>query len=75
MRRSIFAALLFFLLFSAAGSARADSLEQQEAFSVDFSLDAEGRTKLTATLRKMSEKLYFYVEDAWWGSLSFDERN
>lgn len=46
-------------------------LGQQETFFVNSKYDKYSRTQLTATLRSVSNKLYFYVEDNYWDKLDF----
>jgi len=53
----------------------ADSLGQTENFFVDASFDTTERSELTASLRKLTGKFYFYMEDEWWNPLSFEGRN
>lgn len=55
--------------------AAADSLSQSETFFVDTSFDAKERTEVPATLQKLTDKFYFYMEDEWWSALSLQERN
>lgn len=49
--------------------ASADYLGQQTNFFIESSYDSSGRTKITATLKKITDKLYFYTDDQWWDSL------
>jgi len=53
----------------------ADYLSQQQTFYIEPSYDLSSRTKLTATLQKVSDNLYFYIDDAWWDSLTREKRN
>ena len=48
---------------------RADTLGQKEYFFVDSGFDKYSRNQLSATLRHISGKLYFYVDDSYWNSL------
>lgn len=75
MARFVF--LFAFLLAALAvpASAVADSLGQTETFFVDKAFDQEGRSQVSATLQKITSKLYFYIEDTWWEKLSLQERN
>ncbi len=54
------------LLFLAVGNARAANVGEVVNFNVDKSFDINSRTKLSATLIKTSDKLYFYVDKSWW---------
>src|SRR4030042_2522846 len=44
-------------------------------FFVDPIYDFKNRTEVSATLRNISENVYFYIEDDYWNSLSFNEQN
>lgn len=48
----------------------ADEWGQKKSFFIDPSYDLSGREGLTATLQARSVKLYFYIDDSWWNSLS-----
>jgi hypothetical protein len=52
----------------------ADSLNQQRTFFVDSSYDMSGREEISATLKFKTSKLYFYIDNSWWKSLSFQEK-
>lgn len=54
------------LFFEGAVNANAANIGDVVNFNVDKSFDASGRTKLSATLIKITPKLYFYVEKSWW---------
>lgn len=69
----ITSAILFFV-FSIPTSL-ADSLGQIETFNVDSTYDYTGRTQVVATLRNVSERGYFYIEDKWWDTLSSREKS
>src|SRR3989344_2084563 len=53
----------------------ADSVGQEKVFFVDSAFDAQGRTTLSASLEKITDQLYFYIEDSWWSSLSLSVQN
>jgi hypothetical protein len=59
-----------FILGLNLNSALADSLGQKVVFNIDPSYDQASRERVSATLRFISEKAYFYLEDSWWQSLS-----
>lgn len=61
-----------FLIIPSIVSA-ADLLEKKDFF-VDPSYDAAGRTKITAVLQRITDNLYFYLDDNWWGNLDIDKR-
>lgn len=50
--------------------AHADTLGQQQTFRVDSTYDKEGRANVTATLRYVSDRGYFYVDDAAWATFT-----
>ncbi len=56
------------LLVFAAGT-RADVLNETRNFWVAQEYDDSQRTRLSATLRKISANAYWYAEDAFWNSL------
>lgn len=60
--------LLVFLSFGKEVSA--DELGNRRIFKVDSGYDSAKREQVTATLVKITGKLYFYVEDSWWNSNS-----
>ena len=51
------------------------SLGQQLNFSVDPSYDLQGRKEISATLIKITNKLYFFVDTQWWNGLDFAGRD
>jgi len=67
LKIKIFPILAFFLLFPSLVSA--DTLGQKVNFFVDPSYDLYGRDKISATLEKITNQLYFYVDDNWWQKL------
>jgi len=44
-------------------------------FLVDPTYDYNNRTQVSATLRRMSENVYFYIEDDYWNTLSINQQN
>ncbi len=50
--------------------AHADTLGQRVNFNVNSEFDKYNRTSLDATLRHVSDRLYFYVEDSYWNGLN-----
>jgi len=65
-KKIIFIAGLF--LFLSAGNVHAANVGDIVNFNVDKGFDASSRTQLPATLIKISDKLYFYIEKPWWDS-------
>jgi len=62
-------------LFFAAGRVCAANTGDVVNFDVDKGFDATGRTQLQATLVKVSDRLYFYVENTWWNSQTPGKQN
>ena len=52
----------------------ADSYGQQVKFYVDKKFDKSSREQISATLRYVSPKAYFYIDDNWWDSLSSQDQ-
>ena len=63
------------LLFWIPNFSQADVLGQKELFSVDSDFDKYGRNQLFATLRHVSDKLHFYVDDSYWNGLDTVHQN
>src|SRR3989344_563634 len=64
--------VLFFLIPSFS---QADTLNQVNNFYVNANFDKYGRKQLSATLRYVSDKLYFYVDDSYWNGLDTAHQN
>jgi len=62
----------FFVCFNGVQAA---ALGDQVTFYVDSGYDLSGRTQVTATLRVIGDRIYFYVEDDYWNSLNGTYRN
>lgn len=67
--------LVTFLFFAFPWSVSADSLSQQVVFSVNSDFDLHKRSEVSASVRKITDQLYFYIEDAWWNSVSVQRRS
>ncbi|RLC40242.1 MAG: hypothetical protein DRH33_00495 [Candidatus Nealsonbacteria bacterium] len=52
----------------------ADSQGQVKTFFVDSSYDAKQREQISATLEKVSQNAYFYLEDEWYKNLTEEEK-
>ncbi len=52
----------------------ADTFLQKVNFFVESSYDISHRETLSATLRHIGVKAYFYIEDKWWNTLSDQEK-
>ena len=55
--------------------AGADTLGQRANFYIDSSYDSFQRGVISATLQKISNQLYFYIDDNFWGGLSDGDKN
>ena len=53
----------------------ADYVGQTANFFIDPSYDLSKREEISATLQKISQNLYFYIDDSWWNSLDDSQRN
>jgi len=47
---------------------------QTVKFNIDSSYDLQKRQEVSATLREITNQLYFYIDNDWWDSLNFQER-
>ncbi|MEX2090637.1 MAG: hypothetical protein WD989_00690 [Candidatus Paceibacterota bacterium] len=65
--------LAFFLIYSSQASA--DSVGDVRTFFVNSKYDEFSRSAMTATLRKLSSRAYFYVDDKYWSGLNQFEKN
>jgi len=61
-----------FLLPSIVGAV---SIGQIVNFYIDPSYDLQGRERISATLVKITNKLYFFVDTQWWNELGLVERD
>lgn len=53
----------------------ADQLGDTSNFFIDSSYDWNNRTEITATLKKVSDHAYFYIEDDYWNALNQAQRD
>ena len=61
-------------LFSLPSFISAATVGDKINFFVDSSFDLNNRSQIAATLYKITPKIYFYIDDNWWNSLSFIEQ-
>ena len=59
----------------ASSSLAADELGKSYKFFLDASYDWKSRTETIATLKKISDYAYFYLEDEYWSGLSPEQKN
>ena len=57
-------------LFVFPAGLRADEISQRQTFFVNAKYDEFNRTTVNATLRHISQRAYFYVDDRFWSGLS-----
>ena len=69
--RIIFLGIIFLAIPSVVG---ADYLGQRVNFFVDSSYDLTGRSQLNASLQKITNQLYFYIDDIWWDKLDYSQK-
>ena len=76
-QRKLFLTLLISggLFIVLASPVLADELGETNYFSVDSSYDLKERTTISATLRKISDKAYFYIEDDYWQAFSSSQQS
>jgi len=68
----IFVGAVVFLLLPVFVSAV--SLGQRTDFFVDPTYDLSQREEISATLQRIGPNLYFYIDDDWWKSLNYQEK-
>ena len=74
-KKLILAGVLLVSFFVFASYASADIMGDVRTFSVNSKYDEFSRTALSATLRHLSNKVYFYVDDRYWVGLNQFEKN
>ena len=62
--------VLFFPVFASA-----DVQGQQKSFFVESAYDVQSRTKILATLQRISENAYFYIENDWYKNLTEEKKS
>lgn len=67
----IFVGIVFLLL---PFFVSADSYGQKVDFFVDPTYDLSQREEISATLRRISPRAHFYIDDDWWYSLNYQKR-
>jgi hypothetical protein len=68
------AALLAIFLFTFVQSASADSKGDQKTFNIDQSFDTTNRNDVLSSLKVVSEKAYFYVDQRWFDKLDSSDK-
>jgi len=65
--------LIFFLCLIPFLSVDANTLNQRVDFNVEQSYSINGEVRVSASLKKITSKLYFYFDDNWWSKLKQEE--
>ena len=66
--------LFFLILIFAPFFVFADYLDQKKDFFIESSFDKSGREKIEGILKKLTPRIYFYVDAKWWGDLTADQQ-
>src|SRR3989344_5140513 len=66
--------IIFFGVLVPFISVTADTLDQNQHFFVDQKYALNGVTGVDATLKHISDKAYFYIENGYWNSLSLADQ-
>lgn len=71
--------LIGFSIFILSGcffslNAYSATLGENKIFHIDPAYDASQRKEISATLRKISNQLYFYIDNDWWEKLFFVDK-
>ncbi len=74
-QRLVFVPFILGGLFFICSSVFAANIGDKENFFVDPTYDYSGRTNISATLIRISENAYYYMEDDYWNSLSLKDRS
>jgi len=67
-----FSSLIFVVLSHISLAAQ---LGDNESFIVDSTYDSDNRTSISATLLRISDHAYYYMEDEYWNSLSLGQKD
>ncbi|MAF43232.1 MAG: hypothetical protein CMI54_03555, partial [Parcubacteria group bacterium] len=52
-----------------------ENLGKVRSFYIESSYDLTQRDQITATLRKISPQIYYYIDDSWWDDLTTEEQD
>jgi len=69
--RLIFIGIVFLLLPIFVSAA---SFNEKVEFFINSNYDINGRSKITALLKKIGSRNYFYIDEDWWNSLDFESK-
>ena len=56
-------------------SAEAISIGEKRTFNIDPAYDIIGREEVTGILKEMGHKIYFYVDENWWNTLTLTQQS
>ena len=73
-RPKVWVAVAFLMPFFVFSHVSADTIGQTRIFNVNSKYDEFSRTSISVTLRNISNRAYFYVEDRYWDNLSPNRR-
>jgi len=74
-RKTRFKILFVGIIFlSLPGFVLAVSLGEKADFFVDPTYDLSQREEISATLQRISSKAYFYIDNQWWETLEYQEK-
>jgi len=73
-KRKVFAVVCVAVLIALPNFVFADTFGQKVNFFIEPEYDISQRESLSATLRHIGVKAYFYIEDKWWNTLSDQEK-
>ena len=74
-RTLVLAGMVLVSFFVFVFNASADNVGDIKNFNVNSKYDQFSRTSLSATLRQISDRAYFYVENRYWDNLNSNERS
>lgn len=62
------------ILFQAFSFVEAISIGEEITFNIDSSYDVDGRDNVQAILKRITPKAYFFIDNAWWQPLSYENQ-
>ncbi len=74
MSKSLRIILIVIIFLSLPSFVFANELLQKTEFYVDPEYDLDNREKITAVLQRITDQLYFYLDEAWWNPLTIEEQ-
>jgi len=74
LQKKYLAVLIMAVVIALPNFVFADTFGQKVNFFIESDYDALHRESLSATLRHIGVKAYFYIEDKWWDQLTSQEK-